>query len=276
VGIYGNANARVTCQAILKPTGEIIFLYKTLAQLGSNYTIGIQNAARDDGLLIAFNTLYAHDGLAIRVRPPGLETWLTLDATSGTVAPGSSQPIAVTLNASGLALGDYTAELRIDSNAVGNASVSIPVRLTVGNTPVENWRLTRFGSTSGAGIAADDANPDGDARVNLLEYAFDSLPSALDLPDTPIITSNNSGFLQIQFPRHTGRTDLRYLAEATSDLNGPWITLASSVHGAPTTSNGAHSVSETGAANIKIVTVEDSAPAASFTARYLRLRVVRD
>ncbi len=276
VALFGNSSARVTCEAILKPSGEIIFQYKTLTNLGSAYTIGIQNGASDDGLLIAHNTAYAHPGMAIRIRPPGLETWLSLGANSGTVAPGGTQPITATLNTAGLLPGNYYAELTVSSNAQGNATVVIPARLTIGNTPLENWRLTYFGTTADSGAAADSADGDGDARNNLLEYALLTDPTVAASNGPPAISRNIAGYLQIQFNRDLTRTDLRYLVEATSDLTAGWTVIASSIHGAAMLASGAHSAVETGAGNVKSVTVEDSAPAASYSTRYLRLRVLRD
>ncbi len=275
VSLNGQSALRVTCQAILKPGGEILLQYKSLPA-SVDYTIGVQNGTADDGLTISAHAPYAHANFAIRIRPPGAETWLAPGSTSATLAAGQTQHLVATLNAAGLAPGNYAAELQIASNAAATPSATIPVRLTVGNTPVEDWRLARFGSTTETGNAADSANPDGDFRTNLLEYAFDSIPTVLDPPGSPMVGRNGSGYLQIQFSRHTGRTDLRYLVEASSDLNGVWTTIASSVHGAVTTANGAHSTSENGAGFLKTVTVEDVAPASTFPKRYLRVRVVRD
>ena len=275
VSLYNAPTLRVTCQAILKPGGEIVFRYQTVPA-GVDYTIGLQNGTNTDGLEIAAHTAYTHDGLAIRIRPPGAESWLSLGAAGGTIGPAGNQTIAATLNATGLAAGNYAAEITIDSNAPATPRVSIPVRLTVGNTPVENWRLARFATTTGTGNAADEANPDGDQHANLIEYAFDTSPTASADVTAPLAGVNPSGYLQIAFQRHTERTDLRYLVEASSDLNAAWTTIASSIHGAPTTRSGARSAAESGAGLLRTVTVEDSAPATSFLRRYLRLRMIRD
>jgi hypothetical protein len=276
VGFYGNANGRVTCEAILKPTGEILLQYQTLTATGSNYTIGIQNDTRTEGLPISFNTSYAHPGLAIRIRPPDLESWISLGSTAGTIAPGGVQQIAVTLNTAGLAPGDYYAEVAIDSNAEGSAWVVIPVHLTVGNTPSENWRLLHFGSTANTGDAAEASDSDHDGRSNLLEYALVTNPATHDPNPAPTLVVNTNGYSEIQFRRDTTHTDLRIVVEASSDLTAGWTAIASSIHGAPTLATGAHSVTETGRGEMKTVTVEDTAPASSFTTRYLRLRVLRD
>lgn len=45
-----------------------------------------------------------------------------------------------------------------------------------GHPPVQSWRLKHFGSTVAAGNAVDSADPDGDGRSNLLEYALGTSP----------------------------------------------------------------------------------------------------
>ena len=261
---------------ILRPGGELIFQYKSLEQLGPIYTIGIQNDGRDQGLLISDYMDFAHSGLAIRIRPPGSESWLNLDPDSGTVPHGGVQAVAVTLSGVGLTPGDYYAELTVDSNAEGTPQTVVAVRFTIGNTPVELWRLVHFGVSSCEGAAADSAHHDGDLRNNLMDNAFDSDPLVTDTPSAPDVTTSAAGHLQIRFTRHAGRTDLRYLIEATSDLGGAWTSIARSIHGAPTVRVGARSCVETSAGELKVVIVEDVAPVTDFTTRYLRLRVVRD
>lgn len=45
-----------------------------------------------------------------------------------------------------------------------------------GHTPVQTWRLKHFGSIAATGNAVDSADPDGDGRSNLLEYALGTSP----------------------------------------------------------------------------------------------------
>ena len=274
--LYANANTRITCQAILKPTGEIFLQYKALAQTGNNYTIGIQNSNRDDGLLIAHNAPYVRPGLAVRITPPRSISWLNLGATSGTLTAGGTQEVPLTLNSTNLSPGDYYAEIIVDSNVTTHTPAIIPVRLTIGNTPIQNWRQTYFQTTTEGGDAADSRNPDADGRSNLLEYAFASDPLVNDSVSSPPMSIHSSGYLQVQFTRHAARTDLRYIVEATTDLASPWTALATSIHGAPTRAMAAFSVTESGSGELKTVTVQDSDPAASFPRRFVRLSILRD
>ncbi len=72
-------------QVILYPNGDIVYQYHTLGTNLSSSTIGIQNAAKDDGLMVVHNDgSYAHEELAILFSRPGQE--ITID-----IKPGSMQ-----------------------------------------------------------------------------------------------------------------------------------------------------------------------------------------
>ncbi|HNS52822.1 MAG TPA: hypothetical protein PKO09_16780 [Anaerolineae bacterium] len=67
---------------------------------------------------------------------PGVP-WLAEDPVEGTVAPGTCQDVTVTFDSTGLAVGDYFADLVIDSNDPDEPTVTVPVQLAVvecGNT----------------------------------------------------------------------------------------------------------------------------------------------
>ena len=67
---------------------------------------------------------------------PGVP-WLDEDPVSGTVLPGECADVTVTFDSTGLAAGDYFANLLIDSNDPDEPQVTVPVQLTVlecGNT----------------------------------------------------------------------------------------------------------------------------------------------
>jgi len=63
--------------------------------------------------------------------------WLSEDPVAGTIPAGSCQDVTVAFDSTGLAAGDYLANLVIDSNDPDEPQVVVPVRLTVlqcGNT----------------------------------------------------------------------------------------------------------------------------------------------
>jgi hypothetical protein len=120
------------------------------------------------------------------------------------------------------------------------------------------WRTSRFGANAGnALISGNTADPDGDGRLNLLEYALNTNPA---VPDAgPVLsTSSAPSKLQLTFQRIADPA-LTYSVEAASDL-ATWD---------PTpiwTSTGAQNVAGP-------VTVTDSADIAATPHRFLRLRI---
>ncbi len=80
-----------------------------------------------------------------------LVLWMNLGTTTGVVAPGGSEQIAVNFDATGLELGTYQAGIKITHDGQPTGPVTVPVTLTV----------------SGIQILYGDANCDGD--VNLLD-----------------------------------------------------------------------------------------------------------
>jgi uncharacterized repeat protein (TIGR01451 family) len=57
-------------QAILRADGSFTFQYQTMGEPLDEATIGIQNADRSQGLTIAHDEAYVHDGLAVVFSPP--------------------------------------------------------------------------------------------------------------------------------------------------------------------------------------------------------------
>lgn len=57
--------------------------------------------------------------------------WLSTDPASGTVAPGATEDVNVTIDANGLASGAYNANLIVRSNDLANSWVEVPVQIGV-------------------------------------------------------------------------------------------------------------------------------------------------
>ena len=73
------------------------------------------------------------------------------------------------------------------------------------------------------------ADPDGDGRSNLLEYAIGGNPQAFDQTGSPVLISNGDA-LSLQFVADTGKTDLVYQAQLSTDLVN-WTDTAAAVTG---------------------------------------------
>ena len=123
-----------TFQAILNADGSVIYQYHTVA-LDTGCTVGIENAAGDDGLQVMHNAGgYLHDGLAIRFAVEPSLAWLSVAPSAGTVEPLGAAVLDVTMDASNLTEGVYYANVSLATNDPSNPVVVVPVTLTV--TPV--------------------------------------------------------------------------------------------------------------------------------------------
>ena len=120
-----------TFQAILKADGSILYQYHTVAD-DSGCTVGIENAAGDDGLQLMYNSGgYLHDGLAVRFAVEPSLAWLTVAPPSGTVEPLGDTVLDVTMDATNLPEGIYYADVSFTTNDPMNPVVVVPVTLTV-------------------------------------------------------------------------------------------------------------------------------------------------
>ena len=158
----------------------------------------------------------------------------------------------------------------LHSGAAPDSALAIP--------PQDVWRAARFGVhnltlDTQAATWGDEADPDRDGVKNILEYAFDLDPLAAD-DGGAITVATSGGLAAITFPRHPGRTDMKYEIEASSALtSGGWSAIASSTGGAATVASGASAVSEITTGAVKRVTVADVPSAAGTPRRFMRVRV---
>ena len=118
-------------------------------------------------------------------------------------------------------IGEYTLR-RIGDDGLNRTFAD--VQLTV-ISQWKDWQISNFGSTSAA-EAALEANPDGDALTNLLEYAFGSSPdNARDvaLPSFRTTRDGNQTYFELQYRRlNSGNHGLNYTPQTTTNLNGTW------------------------------------------------------
>ncbi len=128
---FNTASEVATFQAILNNDGTILFQYLSFIDDASDPnsgTIGIENADGTIGLPVAVNTPYIEDGLAVLIgQVPGFITGVS--PATGSVAPGESVAITVSVSAEGLLPGMYTNVLAISTNEP--ATYTYPVRLEV-------------------------------------------------------------------------------------------------------------------------------------------------
>ncbi len=125
---YGSVTVGTyTFQMILTDDGTITYQYQTLTGNYESCTVGIQNDSGTDGLQIAYNEPYLHDGLAIQITNP----FLRAVPSSGSVAGGQSMDVEVIASGYGMEPGTYTATLGIDCNDPATPHVDVPVTINV-------------------------------------------------------------------------------------------------------------------------------------------------
>lgn len=110
--------------------------------------------------------------------------WLDEDPDSGTIAPGASENVTVSVNTTGLAVGNYSAEIVITSNDPDEGEVVVPVTLEVVPAVssydiglLDTWNLISLP------LVPDSADPDdvfsatnlasGDPSKVLMVYYYD-------------------------------------------------------------------------------------------------------
>ncbi len=137
-------------------------------------------------------------------------------------------------------------------------------------TPIEQWRMSHFGTSLNAGNAADNADPDGDSLPNLHEYALGTAPLATT-PSLPT-TTRVANHLTLTFPRNPAATDITLRVEARNDLlTGTWDPIATSASPATWTPVAPATASETAGT----ATITDSTDMRVIPRRFLHLKITR-
>ena len=250
----------VTCQVILKTSGDILMQYQSLG-LSNTCTVGLQTAARTVGLQAAYNQNFLQSGFAVRLRP---SPWLGLSDNSGVVPKAQADNITLRLDPTGLPPGTYSDTVLVQTSDPAQALTVVPVSLRI-LLPIDLWRLNHFASSSNSGPGADGSDPDDDGLVNLVEYALGLDPNTPD--PNPLSFTLVAGHLNIVYKRpHPTPPDVSYIAEVSDTLtpavwnSGPAFTSQSVVDNG----NGTETV-----------TVTDRTLTTSSPAHFLRLRFSR-
>ncbi len=156
----------------------------------------------------------------------------------GTASDAASGLASVTLNGvtATLTSGTWSATLPL---SLGSNTLIATATDNAGNTASASIALTRSASTQNDGLpdswktannipltSAPANGPlgdlDGDGRLNLLEYAFNTNPRATDVNpfQSGAVTKAGDGlkYLEISYPRRIGALDLVYIVELSDDL----------------------------------------------------------
>jgi len=121
------SSAMVTCQLALKTTGEILMQYQSLSN-ANTCTVGLQNAARTQGLTVAFDQNVLQTNFALLLSPV---PWLECSSSAGTVPGSRSESIDLIFNPAGLGVGTYSAVLQVNTGDPLLPVTTLPVSLSV-------------------------------------------------------------------------------------------------------------------------------------------------
>lgn len=179
----------------------------------------------------------------------------------------SSAAVAITPVPDSNLQGAQSVTLSLDNDfayrlgAINTGMVTIYDTLA-GAPPVASWYLAKFGAEANNPFFTDDnADPDGDSIVNLLEYALDTDPLVFSSDGLPEVGLSGD-YLTLTTAKNSAATDIMFTVQSTGDLtNGAsWSSLS-----------GANIIQNT----LTLLEVRDNIPLSNSTPRFMRLKVTR-
>jgi subtilisin family serine protease len=219
-------------EIVLYPDGTIVYQYRTLGPTTNSATIGIQDAAKTDGLQVVFNAAYAHSNLAIQfaARPQ----WLSVTPTSGVIPAGGSQDLRVVFDPRELERGYYEGVINIASNDLETPLVGVPAYFTVSNVIALTYLDTDFNAappSDGRWVNCTVGLPAGynPALVDVSSVALATSEGAVAAdPESYAYTGpDNAGAYQLHF-----RFDRRSVQAIVPEGNAVAIQVSGEIAGA--------------------------------------------
>lgn len=131
---YAATTSALTFQIVLHQSGKIVYYYNNMTATLNSATIGIENAAGNDGLLVAYNATYIQNGKAVQFAAE--PDWLGSNTLSGRIYNGNSVAMQLTFRSEDFPLGNYSMDVIVNSNA-GALPITVPVTMDLQEIPVE-------------------------------------------------------------------------------------------------------------------------------------------
>lgn len=244
--------------------GTIQFNTETVSGIeGSTATLNVARNGGSSGVIsVGYATVTGTAGSSDFTNTTGTLTWTDGDTAIKT--------ITVPITADGTAEATESLLVHLGQPLRNSALLAGVQRATINITSAfESWRSSQFSlaDLADSNISGDQADPDKDGIVNLLEFALNLPPKNPSASGGPAVTTQNvsgSNYLTLTFRRRTPTLDLTYQAQTNGTLPGTWLSNAIQV-GSPI-NNGD---------GTETVTFRDTTPLTSAAMRFLRLQVSR-
>ncbi len=213
-------------------------------------------------LTIGYSTVAATATSADFTTTSGSLTWADGDSAAKT--------ISIPITADALADSGETLTLNIGQPHIGGVILGNTQQSTLTiTTGFGAWQAINFTPVelANSAISGDTADPDGDGRGNLIEFALGLAPRTPDIasgPTTSTVNISGSNYLALTFRRRVPALDLTYTVQNSGALGGAWTATTLPV-GSPT-SNGD---------GTETVTFRDNIPLTGAIQRFLRLQIQR-
>ena len=179
----GSTTGNYTFQIVLHINGNIDLNYQSMTGSINSATIGLQ-ASSTEFIQIAYNSNYTEPNMSSYILPPA--DWFNLSNLTGTISPGNSDVIDITIDTEGLAEGIYFDIISISTNDYDSSSINIPITLNVTDV-CGQWNI-------------GDANLDSQLNVQDVIIMLNIVLDASAYDDCQILVSdlNEDGQINIQ------------------------------------------------------------------------------
>jgi hypothetical protein len=167
--------------------------------------------------------------------------------------------------------GSHTLRMRVTDTAGQTGQQDVSVTIT---NNFDTWRATYFTTSelSDPAISGDQADPDRDGYVNLIEYTWKESPKDPKTSRQPkgrIVNVGGTEYLALEFVIAKWAQDITCTVEAAGNPAGPWTAIDPSDPGTQVNVQ-----DDTPSPGLKTVVIRDVVPKGT-AQRFMRLRVVR-
>jgi subtilisin family serine protease len=132
---YGTTSSSLTFQMVIYKGGRIMVYYKNMTGTLNSATVGIENHTGTVGLQIVRDANYVKNNHAIKFAAE--PDWVTGNNSNGTIFNGNNVKMIISINSEDFPVGNYSMDLKINSNDPTLPTVTIPIQMTLAVVPVE-------------------------------------------------------------------------------------------------------------------------------------------